>query len=58
MQDNEARGNMIAAMIAAWLLFNIAIALWLTWIRIVRPNRETLRRQRERRSIGDGFPAR
>jgi hypothetical protein len=49
---------MIAALIVAWLLLNIAIAGWLTWVRVVRPNRERLQRQRERQSIGDGFPAR
>ena len=48
-------GNMIASMIVAWLLFNVAIAGWLTWVRIVRPDREKLRGQ-ERYSIVAGFP--
>lgn len=54
MRD-KARGNMIAAVIVAWLLLNIAIACWLTWVRVVRPDREQLRRERELQSIGDGF---
>ena len=37
---------------------NVAIAGWLTWVRIVRPDRKKLQRERERKSIGDGFPAR
>jgi hypothetical protein len=49
---------MIAAVIVAWLLLNVAIAGWLTWVRIVLPDREELRRERERQSMGDGFPAR
>jgi hypothetical protein len=49
---------MISALIVAWLMFNIAIAGWLTWVRIVRPNREKLRLQRERHLVGKGFPAR
>ncbi len=49
---------MITAVIVAWLLLNVAIAGWLTWVRIVRPDREKLRRERERQLIGDGFPVR
>jgi len=49
---------MIAVVIVAWLLLNVAIAGWLTWVRIILPDREKLRRERERQSIGQGFPAR
>ncbi len=54
--ETRRGGNMIAAVIVAWLLLNVAIAGWLTWVRIVRPDREKLQRERERQSIGAGFP--
>ena len=47
---------MIATVIVAWLLLNVAIAGWLTWVRVVRPDRAKLLRERERQSI-EGFPA-
>jgi hypothetical protein len=46
---------MITAVIVAWLLFNIAIAGWLTWIRVIRPDRDRSRRERERHSIVHGL---
>jgi hypothetical protein len=49
---------MIATVIVVWLLLNIAIAGWLTWVRIIRPERAKLRHERRRQSIGDGIHAR
>jgi hypothetical protein len=49
---------MIATVIVAWLLLNAAIAGWLTWVRIIRPERAKLRRERGRQSIGNGIHAR
>ena len=40
--------DMIKAVLVAWLLFNIAFAGWLTWARVIRPDRATLRLERER----------
>jgi hypothetical protein len=44
---------MITALIVAWLLFNIAFAGWLTWIRVIRPDRA--RSRRERQAIEEGL---
>jgi hypothetical protein len=49
---------MIATVIVAWFLSNSVVAGWLIWVRVVLPDREKLRRERERQSIEDGVPAR
>jgi len=46
---------MITSVIVAWLLLNVAIAGWLTWVRVIRPNRVKLRRERERQATKEGF---
>jgi hypothetical protein len=46
---------MITAVIVAWLLFNVAFAGWLTWVRVIRPDRVKLRRERERPAIEEGL---
>jgi hypothetical protein len=46
---------MITAVIVAWLLFNIAFAGWLTWVRVIQPERAKLRRERERQAIEEGL---
>jgi hypothetical protein len=45
---------MITAVIVSWILFNIAVAGWLTWVRVIRPDRKRLR-ERERHSIVYGL---
>ena len=46
---------MITSVIVAWLLFNIAFAGWLTWVRVIRPDRAKLRLERERQAIEQGL---
>ena len=48
---------MITTMIVAWLLFNVAFAGWLTWVRVIRPDHAKLRRERERQEIVRGLAA-
>jgi hypothetical protein len=47
----SAGKNMITAVIVGWVLFNIAVAGRLILVRVVLPDREKLRRERERQSV-------
>jgi hypothetical protein len=40
---------MIIAVIATWSLFNVAFAGWLTWVRVIQPDRAKLRRVKRSR---------
>jgi hypothetical protein len=39
-------------------LFNVAFAGWLTWVRVIQPDRQKLRRERERQAIEKGLAVR
>jgi hypothetical protein len=45
---------MITAVFVAWLLFNVALAGWLTWARVIWPDRIKLRMEREGHAATDG----
>ena len=46
---------MITAVIVAWLLFNVAVASWLTWVRVIQPDRVKLRRERQRQAFEESL---
>jgi hypothetical protein len=46
---------MITGLLVAWLLFNVAFAGWLTWARVIRPDRVKLRIEPEGNAATDEY---